>query len=209
VVVLLAGVGACSATSHAASRVEPTVTTAATRPSSTTTPTTRATPGPAAKPKLHPIVGGVTALGDSVMIDAAPALRAMIPGIDVDAAVNRSALPGPSILASRAAAGTLHAAILFDLGTNGGFSADLLNRVLRVAAGRRVVIVTNHCPYCSWTNGQNALMRVNCRVDRRCFVADWDALARAHPAWFGGDGVHMPIDGPGARAYAQLVREKL
>ena len=42
---------------------------------------------------------------------------------------------------------------------------------------------------------------------RNCYVADWDALASKHPEWFAPDGVHM--GGPGARAYARLIRTKL
>jgi hypothetical protein len=30
-------------------------------------------------------------------------------------------------------------------------------------------------------------------------------LAAQHPGWFGSDGTHLAIDGPGADALAQLV----
>jgi hypothetical protein len=152
----------------------------------------------------------VTAIGDSALLDAAPALRAQIPGVTIDAAVSRSALPGPGILTMLAMSGRLGRSIIFALGTNGGFSAALLDEVLRIAAGRRVVFVTNHCAYCSWTPANNAIMRADCTPARNCYVADWDALADRHPQWFGGsDGVHMPIGGTGATAYAQLVRARL
>jgi hypothetical protein len=151
----------------------------------------------------------VTAIGDSVMIDAAPALRHAIPSITIDAAVNRSALPGPGLLFSFAQSGTLGKSIVVDLGTNGGMSASIIDTLLRIAAGRRVVMVTNHCNYCSWTPAGNAVVRSTCTKRRNCLVADWDGLARAHPTWFASDGVHMAIGGQGAQAYAHLVRTRL
>jgi hypothetical protein len=158
---------------------------------------------------VHAIKRPVTAIGDSVMIDAAPALRRAIPAITIDAAVNRSALPGPGLLFAFAQAGTLGRSIVIDLGTNGGMSLSVIDAMLRIAAGRRIVMVTNHCTFCSWTPAGNAIMRLTCTRPRNCFVADWDSLARAHPTWFAGDGVHMAIGGAGAQAYARLVRARL
>jgi hypothetical protein len=155
------------------------------------------------------VSGPVTAIGDSVMIDAGPALRRTLPSVTIDAAVNRSAIPGPALLLTLARSGRLGSAIVIDLGTNGGMSAAAIGEMLDVAAGRRVVMVTSHCGYCSWTEAGNAIVRAACTPRRNCMVADWDALARAHPMWFGGDGVHMPVGGEGADAYAQLVRTRL
>jgi len=174
------------------------VATSTTMPPPTTTSTT-----------LHAIHGTVNALGDSVLLDASAALRALVPTVVVDAAVDRSALPGPDILAALAASGRLGSEIVFALGTNGGVSARVLQRVLDIAAGRRVVMVTSHCPSCGSIPAQNDVMRAQCQQTHNCFVADWDALAAKHPAWFAADGVHMAVGGPGAAAFAHLVRSKL
>jgi hypothetical protein len=184
---------------------------ASTTISSTATTTTVPRPVAHTKPRhaIHVVDGPVTAIGDSVMIDAAPALRRALPSITIDAAVNRSALPGPAILLALARSGRLGSSILIDLGTNGGISAPVIGEMLDIAAGRRVVMVTSHCGYCSWTAVGNAIMHGACTRQRNCVVADWDALARAHPAWFGTDGVHMAAGGAGAYAYADLVRTRL
>jgi hypothetical protein len=166
-------------------------------------------PPTTAKPQLRKLRGGITAIGDSLMIDTAPALRAAIPGIDIDAAVDRSAIPGPDMLQQRLSSHRLGPDIVFDLGLNGGLTASVLDRVLDIAGGRRVVLVTNHCGYCSWTPSQNAMLRENCTHERRCYLADWEVLANKHPEWFGSDGVHMPIGGNGAHAYAQMIRAQL
>jgi hypothetical protein len=158
---------------------------------------------------VHIVKGPVTAIGDSVMIDAAPALRRALPAVMIDAAENRSALPGPALLFGLARSGRLGSSIVIDLGTNGGVSASVINEMLGIADGRRVVMVTSHCGYCSWTLAGNAIMHSACIRPRNCFVADWDALARVHPTWFGGDGVHMAVGGEGAYAYAHLVQTTL
>ena len=143
------------------------------------------------------------------MIDAAPSLRAVIPGITVDAAVSRQAADGVAEMRSLAASGRLGHAVVFHLGTNGTFSADELSQVLGIAAGRPVVVLTSYCPHCDWIAGNNAMIKANCLKSRHCTVADWSALAGAHPEWFGSDGVHMAIGGPGAQAYARLVAASL
>ncbi len=184
------------------SQVAPLSTTDANTTTTTTVPPPTTTIAPA-------LSGPVTAVGDSVMIDATPALQAVIPTIAIDAAESRSALPGPDILANLAAHGSLGPAVVVGLGSNGGMSARIVDKVLQIAGERRVVMVTSHCPYCGWTPRGNTIIRASCVPARGCFVADWDALAQAHPEWFASDGVHMSTGGPGAAAYAQLVRAQL
>jgi hypothetical protein len=183
-------------------------TTRATTSTTTTTTTVHRSPRTTTT-VLAPVVGGVTAVGDSLMIDAAPALRALVPSVDIDAAVSRSALPGPAILRQRAAEGRLGNSIVFDLALNGGVSADLIETVFGIAAGRRLVMLTARCPYCTYTAAENDVIRRQCVRARNCHVSDWEAHANKHPEWFGSDGVHMGVGGRGAQAYAQLVRSKL
>jgi len=173
-------------------------------------PTTSSTPRPRRPPatrRLRPITGVVNAIGDSVMLDAAPALHAAIPTIDIDAAVSRSAVRGPPLFASIAASGRMGPAIVMGLAVNGGVTAERIDQVLMIAGGRRVVMITGHCPHCRSLAEQNATIRATCRPARRCFVADWDVLADKHPEWFAADGVHM--GDAGALAYARLVRSLL
>jgi hypothetical protein len=72
----------------------------------------------------------------------------------------------------------------------------------------RVVIVTDHGPV-SWVPGNNALFKEEVPRYPNARIADWDAVATAHPSWFYSDGVHMPIGGVGAHAFAEVVRAAL
>jgi hypothetical protein len=40
-------------------------------------------------------------------------------------------------------------------------------------------------------------------------TADWATLAGNNPQWFGPDGTHLAIDGPGAEALASLIAATL
>ena len=143
------------------------------------------------------------------MLDAAPNLRAVVPAIDIQAAVSRGVDQGIAGMQTLASSGRLGSSVVVHLGTNGGFSTRQLDRLVDVAAGRRLVLLTNHCPYCGWVAANNAVIRAGCTAARRCAVADWNGLANANPQWFGRDGVHMPIGGVGGQAYAELVARDL
>lgn len=143
------------------------------------------------------------------MLDAAPNLRVLIPGIDIDAAVSRHVAQGIAEMQALDAGGSLGANVVIALGTNGGFSSAELNQIVAIAAGRHLVLVTNHCPYCSWIAANNAVIEAGCTADRNCAVADWNTLADDNPGWFGADGVHMAIGGTGGQAYAELVAHDL
>jgi hypothetical protein len=153
--------------------------------------------------------GGVTAVGDSIMVDGMPNLRALLPGIAIDAVAGRQVAAGLAVMQGLASRGELHASLVVELGTNGMFTVAQLDRILSLAGGRHVVLLTNHCPYCAWVPANNELMATNCTAERGCTVADWEALAHTHPEWFARDGVHMPIGGIGAQAFAELISSAL
>jgi hypothetical protein len=143
------------------------------------------------------------------MLDAAPVLQKKAPAIDIDASTDRAVETGITALAAKVALGERRGPIVFHLGNNSSFGRSQVAHVLRIAARRRVVLVTDHCSYWRWVPANNLTLFAYCKAVDRCYVADWEALANAHPAWFGSDGVHMPIGGAGARAYTQLVVDAL
>jgi hypothetical protein len=187
-------------------------------PVSTTMPSQASTePAPQSQSLLArttaapPAQGGrdVTAVGDSIMVDAMPNLRSLFPNMTIDAVAGRQVATGLSVMQALANLGRLEANIVVELGTNGTFTTAQLDRILSLAGGRRVVLLTNHCAYCTWVPSNNDLMATGCTAARACTVADWEALADLHPEWFGRDGVHMPIGGAGGQAFAELISRSL
>jgi hypothetical protein len=151
----------------------------------------------------------VTVIGDSVTIDASPDLKALIHGCVVDAQVGMQWQTGIGVLSSLRSGGSLGAEVVVALGNNGPVSATEFAQMMAVLNGvSRVVIVNNHVPD-SWGASNDALFSSEVSQYPRARLANWNALGDAHPGWFYSDRTHMPIGGPGARAFAELVRSTL
>ncbi len=160
--------------------------------------------GGSRRPATAPPSGGVLAVGDSVMLGAADALRDRIGGVEVDAAVSRQFGTGIDILRSRRDSGQLPGTVVVHLGTNGGIGGESCEALMDVLAGRRVLIVTLHVPR-SWEAGNNAVLR-DCAYRHGAGIADWSAIA-GRPGQLAGDGYHLT--GDGARSYTDLVASVL
>ena len=141
------------------------------------------------------------AIGDSVMLDAAPGLEQS--GFIVDAAVSRQFVTGIDILRWRRAAGGLPRLVVVDLGTNGPISSALFDEMMGVLHGvPRVIFVTVKEP--RWWEGEvNDVLRAGVARWQNARLVDWYAYSLGHPDWFWGDGIHLTP--AGAAAYAQLV----
>ena len=185
----------------AVSHPEATATTSSTVPPTTTT-TTRP-PGPGFN------AGQVTAVGDSVMLDYQDPLKTAIPGVNVDAAVSRQWSDGEGILQSLKSGGQLGGDVIVGLGTNGPITDSDFDSMMTILGGAsRVVFVNVHVDR-PWQDPNNAVLASGATRYPNAVVADWATLAAQNPVWFGSDGTHLAIDGPGAVALAQLVATTL
>jgi len=183
-----------------------------TRPTDSTTtvtsPSTTASP-PHSSGGCRPgfVCGHVTAIGDSVMLDAQPCLEADVPGIDVEAQVSRQWYQGVQLAQQMRAGGTLGSIVVIDLGTNGPVTPAMFQQMMSVLSGASVVVfVTVHLPQSySWWQSVNETLEQGVPMYPHARLANFNALADQNPGWFGSDGVHMPIGGPGAQAMASLI----
>lgn len=176
-------------------------------PSSTAGLTGSIPPPGSAAPGL--VAGRVSIFGDSVTIDAEPNLLADIKGSVVDAVVGEQWYQGIALAQSLRSEGQLGAVVVVALGTNGPLTWSDITQMMQVLSGcSRVVLVTNHVPD-YWQNPNNALLEQAAQSYKNVVIANWEALAAANPGWFYADGTHMPIGGPGAQAFAQLVASKV
>lgn len=174
-------------------------------PSPAPTPTPRAavTPVPDPPPATADPPGGVTAVGDSVMLGASSALRQDIPSIEVDAVVSRQWDAGVAAVGADRDSGRLRPTLVVDLGTNGTVSAAQFDAMVRAATGsRRIVIVTVRVPR-PWETEVNGALRAGVSRTRGTVLVDWYAASAGHPEWFAPDGYHL--EPAGARAFASLV----
>jgi peptidoglycan/LPS O-acetylase OafA/YrhL len=165
----------------------------------------KATPTPAACHRGQPRVSGgqVTAVGDSVMLASAAALEAALPGVYIDAKIDRQTPAGLAVIRGLAAAGRLRHVVVFSLGTNGSVTARQLRQLQRaVGPGRELVLVSTFGPQ-AWEHAVNTALAAAARHGKQTELADWHQAIAARPALLWPDGIHpRPA---GARLYARVV----
>jgi hypothetical protein len=143
------------------------------------------------------------------MLDYQTPLQTDIPGINVDASVSRQWSDGVQILQELKASGQLGAEVIVGLGTNGPITDSDFDGIMQVLSGAsRVVFVNVHVDR-PWQDPNNAVLANGASRYPDVFIADWATLAAQNPQWFGADGTHLAINGPGATALAMLVTSTL
>lgn len=151
-----------------------------------------------------PVSGqGVTALGDSVMVDAAPYLQKLLPGIVVDAQVGRQMYQLPAVVAELKAEGKLGNRIIIETGTNGPFTIDQFNALLKeIGPVQQIVLVNSRVPR-SWQSTVNTTLSSIAKSHSNITLVDWYSASAGKNWLFYPDGVHLPPQG--AQYYASIV----
>jgi hypothetical protein len=175
--------------------------TAAARPPRTEPPPL--TPAATPPPPLASPPQRVFALGDSVMLGAAPSLAATIPNLEVDASVSRQVSGGIGILSARRDAGTLGDVVIVHLGTNGTFTSSQFDEMMSILSGvQRVIFVNLKVPR-AWEGGDNSVIANGVSRYPNAVLVNWHDTGDAHPEFFYDDEIHLRPDG--ADSYAQLI----
>jgi lysophospholipase L1-like esterase len=158
----------------------------------------------------------VLSYGDSLSVGTDLFLDGLLTGWSVrsEAVVSRHASDVPPALEAFGA--SLPSVIVVSAGTNddpgrvSGF-ARVVRDALAAAGSRRCLVWATivRPPYRGVSyDGYNRALAAIAHTHANLHVLDWAAMARAHPAWFGRDGVHPSMTGYRARAAAtaRLVR---
>lgn len=155
-------------------------------------------------PSPTPISGTeVTAVGDSVMLAAAPSLYDAIPGIRVDAGVSRSSSAGPGIIDQFAASGQLGRYVVVALGTNGPLNWDAYERIAATAGPDRTLVLVNAYAPRDWIPGVNSDLTAFAATHPGTMIADWARAIDPHVDYLAGDRIHPGTSG--GRIYAETV----
>ena len=181
----------------------PTTTSTTAEPPATTAATT---PKTAPAPVPTHVTGGGVAVGDSVLEDVQIYAQGTLAskGISINAAVSRQWSAGVSILSQLRAGGKVPPVVIVGLGSNGVVNASQFDQMMQAATGaKRVVFMTVTGPLVA----NNPVITAGVSRFANATLADWAALAAAHPGWFGPDHVHI---GPaGAAALGNLLASKI
>ncbi len=145
----------------------------------------------------------VFAVGDSVMLSAAPSLVEALPNMEFDAAVSRQVEEGIGVLRARRDAGLLGDIVVIHLGTNGAFTTSEFEEIMSVTAGvPRVIFINLKVPR-DWEGGNNSVIAEGVARFPNARLIDWRGLSDGHPEYFYEDEIHL--ERSGGDAYATLI----
>jgi peptidoglycan/LPS O-acetylase OafA/YrhL len=147
----------------------------------------------------------ITAIGDSVMLAAAPALQEAYPGIMIDASVSRSMYAAPAIVQALESADKLRPVVVIALGTNGPIDRSTLEEVREILGPARELVVVNAQAPRGWIPGVNSELSSFARVYRNVELANWHSAIQPFLHEMARDQVHFgPI---GADIFAGAVTD--
>jgi peptidoglycan/LPS O-acetylase OafA/YrhL len=145
----------------------------------------------------------VTAIGDSVMLAAAPQLRAALPGSSIYALVSRQMSQGIQVARRLASSGELRPIVVVGLGTNGPITMAQVRALRAVAGPQRALVFVNTFVPRPWQPEVNGVLAAAARQYRGITLANWFIAIRNRTGLLWGDGVHpRPA---GGLVYARMV----
>jgi lysophospholipase L1-like esterase len=155
--------------------------------------------------------------GDSLAEGTAPYLPALLPRWSLHQSYRVGRTLEQGIVLLRAEAPHLERVVVLSLGTNddardvAAFRASA-REILAIAGPGRCVVWANivRPPTLGASyDGFNRVLAAEAATHRNLIVVDWQSLARKHPEWLRGDGVHATAAGYRARAaaIAEAVKE--
>ncbi len=149
---------------------------------------------------------GVTIIGDSIMIDATPYLRQMLPGVTISAQIGRQFIEAPSVLGQLQAEGLLAHIVVIELGTNGPFTLQQFDQVVQLLGRRQIVFINTRVPR-PWQNVVNSTLQQGAKGYANVRVMNWYQDSVGKEADFYPDDVHL--NPQGAQYFASLITREV
>ena len=156
------------------------------------------------------IPGGdqIVAVGDSVMLAAAPELKKAFPGIRIDAVVSRQMAQGPAIVKDLVDRGKMRPILVLGLGTNGPIDRSSVEDIAAVIGPDVQLVLVNVQAPKGWIPGNNKIFAKFAGEQRSVELANWFDAIKPHLDVLSSDKVH-PGGPTGGRIYAGAVRDAL
>jgi peptidoglycan/LPS O-acetylase OafA/YrhL len=164
-----------------------------------------ASPGRITRPVAQRDVPGlvVTAVGDSVMLAAAPQLQRALPGIYINAQVSRQMGGGLALVRSLAGSGRLRRVVVVGLGTNGTVTGGQIRQLVSMIGPHRVLVLINTFVPRPWQDADNQVLAAAARAHSHVVLANWYAAIEHRTNLLWNDNVHPRPSG--APLYARMV----
>jgi hypothetical protein len=161
--------------------------------------------GPAANLPIRKdkIGKGITAVGDSIILDAAPFLEKLLPGIIIDGKVGRQMSQAQEAVDHLEAEGKLGNRVIIELGSNGAFSTKQLRQLLTSLEDmQRIILVNTRVPK-KWQDTVNSDLEKVASEFSNVIIVDWFSESKGKDSFFYDDGVHLKPEG--ASYYASII----
>jgi lysophospholipase L1-like esterase len=186
--------------SPAAANTLPTPTVTPTLPTGINPPQT--TPSPPPPPGPPPI--DVLAVGDSVMVGAAPALQGKLgPSSFIDAHIGRQFSDGIQVAKTYRDNGRLGRAVVVHLGDNGPIRPPDIDALINELAGVPNILLVNVRVPRDWQAEVNSELAAAAARHPGVKLVDWFAFSAPHGEWFESDHTHLKE--AGMSAFADLI----
>lgn len=148
---------------------------------------------------------GITVIGDSVILDAAPYLEELLPGIVVNGKVGRQMIQAQEVIDQLQSEGKLGDKIIIELGTNGPFNSDKLRNLLESLNDSKEIFLVNTRVPRDWQDTVNKEIAAVANEFNHITVIDWYSASEGKNNYFYQDGVHLNSEG--AKFYASILVE--
>jgi len=148
---------------------------------------------------------GVTAIGDSVMVEVGPALQELFPDIVVDGKIGRQMYQAPEVIKNLRDQGMLGNTVIIELGANGAFTEKQFADILELLGKDRQIVLMNTRVPKPWEKEVNHLLAQAADDNSTIKLVNWYSASSGHNEYFYSDGVHLKP--AGVQAYASLVAD--
>nr|WP_263314624.1 acyltransferase family protein [Mammaliicoccus sp. Marseille-Q6498] len=134
-------------------------------------------------------------IGDSVMVDIGKELNNTYPNAMIDGKVGRSLNDAiPLVQQKYSNFNNKNNKVVLELGTNGDFSYEDLNKLVSLFGKANVYLVNTHVPR-DWEGNVNQKLRHFANRHKNVHLVDWYSKAKGHPEYFAYDGIHLEQQG--------------
>ena len=141
------------------------------------------------------------------MVDLAPALQQLLPGITIDGQVGQQLYQVQSQVGQLKAAGDIGNRLIIELGTNGYYSVAQLDDLLSALGPMERIVLVNTRVDRPWEQPVNQTIAAVARTHPNVTVVDWYDASADDPGAFQPDGIHLTPQG--AQFLAGLILHAL
>ncbi|MEG0254292.1 MAG: acetyltransferase, partial [Vagococcus sp.] len=147
-----------------------------------------------------------TAIGDSLLLSAAPEIQAVFPNNTIDAEVGRQLMDSEPVFKKAADDKKIGDVVLIVLGTNGSFSSTDIDNIMNKLEDKPVFFVDTMVQK-PWQKAVNDELNKTAKRYKNAHVIDWKEYSIGKTAWFESDGVHLTPEG--AENFSSLVGQEI